>query len=378
MRVKVLFAVLLAGVAVVATGPSAGAATAAPRALPVPPEAQSARITDLNRHGTVVGSLIEKTFPLSRATAWVDGELRPLECPHPLSQATHVNDRDQVAGWCYGTDNQVKATVWQDGKATVVAPADAEYSEAVDINNRGEVLVWSLIRDPGAPVYLARYSVWRDGAHSTAFEGPQGRLSDFAVLGEGGHVVTELDGKILRWRAGRTTELARPANAESVYPVDVNVHGAVVGEARDAAFAYRVVVWQRTQPVDIGTLGGAGTKIGQTNLSVGPWINSAGEVAAESRTADGRWHVVRWRDGVLTDLTPDAADARAAGVNEAGIVAGTLTSTANGPTTAFVWRHRHLTELPALNPGESSSASALHPHRAQVAGTSGDVPVVWG
>lgn len=122
-------------------------------------------------------------------------------------------------------------------------------------------------------------------------------------------------------------------------------------------------------PVELGTLGGART--------VPTAVNDAGQVVGRSQVADGRWHAFVWDAGEMTDLTPDAQDANATDVSDAGHVSGWVQPVPGQAYDAVVWRDGAQTVL-----AHDAFAGAVN-ERGQVAGNVAkpeawsDNPFVW-
>lgn len=133
-----------------------------------------------------------------------------------------------------------------------------------------------------------------------------------------------------------------------------------------AAAPPRAEVWV---PVELGSLGGERT--------VPTAVNDAGQVVGRSQVADGRWHAFVWADGEMTDLTPDAQDANATDVSDAGHVSGWVQPAPGQVYDAVVWRDGEATVL-----AHDAFAGAVN-ERGQVAGnvmtaeTWTDAPFVW-
>lgn len=89
--------------------------------------------------------------------------------------------------------------------------------------------------------------------------------------------------------------------------------------------------------VDLGTLGGSASRATA--------INGRGMVVGDSTTADGQTHAFLWRHGVMTDLGTLGGDfSSAVAVNDAGHVVGE-SRTVDGQVHAFLWRDRDMVDL---------------------------------
>lgn len=102
--------------------------------------------------------------------------------------------------------------------------------------------------------------------------------------------------------------------------------------------------------VDLGTLGGSASRATA--------ISDRGMVVGDSTTADGQTHAFLWRHGVMTDLGTLGGDfSTAMAVNDAGHVVGE-SRTADGQLHAFLWRDGDMVDLgPA---GDTSHAADIN------------------
>jgi len=72
-----------------------------------------------------------------------------------------------------------------------------------------------------------------------------------------------------------------------VYPLDINVHGEVVGHAYTASGAYHAFYWSlSTGMIDLGTLGGAS--------SAAEHINDDGTITGYAQRTDGKYAAFVW------------------------------------------------------------------------------------
>ncbi|MFG1609762.1 hypothetical protein [Actinoplanes sp. NPDC049265] len=101
--------------------------------------------------------------------------------------------------------------------------------------------------------------------------------------------------------------------------------------------------------LDLGTLGGAN--------AIPTGLNNRGDVVGVSPTADGTSHGFRWRDGVMTDLTPGAGSAASA-INDRGDIAGSIT-VGDTHQHAALWRQGRLVDIGTLG-GTSATATAVN------------------
>jgi probable HAF family extracellular repeat protein len=133
------------------------------RVLPKPPKSRPARAVDINSTGTAVGvCMLSGPGDHARPCMWRDGKGYVLGLVYgDRGRAVAVNDRAQIIGssrtmrhgrtrgtiWDVHTHTDagpLHAFVWQGGKMTDLGTLPGgEESEAVAINNRGQIIGWS-------------------------------------------------------------------------------------------------------------------------------------------------------------------------------------------------------------------------------------------
>jgi probable HAF family extracellular repeat protein len=124
----------------------------------------------------------------------------------------------------------------------------------------------------------------------------------------------------------------------------VNASGQSVGflEIRPG---FPRAAWQGPNGVriDLGTLPGG-------SRSSAVVIDDAATIAGQSETADGAFHAVRWRHGIIEDLgTLPGGDFSVASAIEGDAVVGESTAR-DGMLHAFRWRDGTMTDLGRLSP----------------------------
>lgn len=106
----------------------------------------------INNSGQVIGSS-ETTRGETHAFLWEDGRMRDLGtlAGRTGSEAVALNNQGQVVANSFnyqpGEDQQsVRAFVWQNGKATDLGTLGGSASAAIAINDRGQIVGWSTTR----------------------------------------------------------------------------------------------------------------------------------------------------------------------------------------------------------------------------------------
>ena len=160
----------------------------------------------------------------------------------------------------------------------------ADYSEATDINERGQIVGYRLTFASGA----FHAFLWQDGVMTD--------LSGIFAAGginNRGQIVGSSGGRAVLWQDGEITDLGTLGGAFSS-AFAINDRGQIVGESSTDSGATHVFLWQDGGMIDLGTLGG--------HSSVARAINNRGQVVGESNTALGETHPFLWQDGVMIDL----------------------------------------------------------------------------
>jgi probable HAF family extracellular repeat protein len=261
--------------------------------------------------------------------------------------AADINDRNQVVGVAHPKDSAGPrhAYLWANGVAHDLGTLGGMNSEAIAINNRGQVVGWAETPDGGTHAFLWERGTMRD-------IGPVGGNSGAWGINERGQVIGYLvGGGSFVWERGAAQVL--PLSA-----VALNDRGLVAGWVRPGTGAirrYRGVVWQDGVVTDLGTLGGDET-----------WalaVSNSGWVAGASRTATGDWHAFRWKHGRMEDLVPPTGPwADSWLVNDRGDVAG------GTDTRAFLWEDAVGEDIGG--PVSLSTAVSGINRRGTIAGTS--------
>jgi probable HAF family extracellular repeat protein len=246
-----------------------------------------------------VGATSQEDGPM-RAVLWTDGTATELPTlGGDFSQALAINDSGDIAGASSvesGTSAVVYACRWQNGQAENLGTLGG-YSVANDLNDQGWIVGGSGIAVDGTPASVvaagARAVLWQDG--------------EFIVLGT-------LGGDISQARA-------------------INETGQIAGYSTtgpDQTFpgpGMHAFLWEDGTMTDLGTLTG-----GETSLAFA--INEAGQVVGTSISPDAPSYVttgysaVLWHDGAianLNDLIPADSGwwlSTAYGINDAGQIVG--------------------------------------------------------
>jgi probable HAF family extracellular repeat protein len=276
--------------------------------------------TAVNRRGQVTGS----RWSDAGGFVWSHGTLTTLRgAPGTVVAATDIDDRGRILVGERPVDGFTWRAAIIDGNRKITSPLlpDGDTMNPVAINNHHEV-VGGAINAPTA--YL-----WRVGRQPVELRPPGAYKSQALEINERGSVlvvsVNELGfEQLFLWRRGRLTDLGNLGGRTGyVYPLraqaadQLNEHDQVAASSETASGEVHAFLWSDGEMRDLGTLGGAESRA--------HGINDRGEVVGESQTASGETHAFLWRDGVMTDIgtmfeNPDQSYAVA--INDAGQIAG--------------------------------------------------------
>jgi probable HAF family extracellular repeat protein len=118
----------------------------------------SITVNDINTDGTSVGRAPLSGNRIWHAAKWdVSGRITDLGgLMNPASNygaANAINDAGEIAGWSVGPSSDTYATLWAEGKvidlhtAAVGLPAGYHLVDAIDIDDRGDILAWGYRSD---------------------------------------------------------------------------------------------------------------------------------------------------------------------------------------------------------------------------------------
>lgn len=282
----------------------------------------------VNSHGQIVGegwlSSDAKGF---HGFLWSNRKLTDLGVLEAgeweYGRATDVNDRGQVVGFSVvrGDPEQSgqHAFLWRNGVLTDIDPAGLD-SMATAINNRGQVVGTRYTAD-GAYAFL-----WQAGVMTNLGTGYAWDINDRGqVVGQnqvGGTGAT-------MWYQGRVYDLGAPPGLDDWRPIAVNEWGWIAGNG--GVTTGRAYLWKSGTFLDLGTLGGPSAFVVD--------INDRGQVLGLSETATGGLHPFLWEGGRMIDLTargiPDYVTVNALG--DHGQILGTVGDPSNQSAGYYRW-----------------------------------------
>ena len=281
----------------------------------------------INNKGSVVGFATLTGDTALHAFLWRKGVMTDLGTfggsdTLPYSQATGVNDSDEVVGFSETSTSDPLGEnfcgdslvclpfVWRAGVMTPLPTLGGNNGQAVDIDNRGQVLGFAenSIPDPTcAPPEVLHFEpvIWNNGKvqELPTFPGdPDGAAS---AINDAGQVLLP---------TGNCTSLGPPSGHDSLLqhgtltdfgtlggsPLaanNINNKGQVVGTLVDSTGNdLEAFFWQNGVASVLGTLPGAVTSVANA-------INDKGQVPGQSCDANGNCRGFLWQGGVMTDLS---------------------------------------------------------------------------
>ena len=291
------------------------------------------------------------------------------------SEAVGLNDRGQVVGWSKTKKGSRRAFLWQNGRMRDLGTFGGPGSMAFDINDRGQVVGWADTKARDKDGLAIRH----------AFLWQKGRMRDLGTFGgddswaaavnDRGQVVgwaeaENGDEHVFLWQNGRLRDLGSLGGWYQGDELAMNDRGQIVGGSgiRDRTHAF---LWQKGKMRDLGTFGG--------NDSWAADINGHGQIAVNNSydwPGDEPGDAFVWHEGKAVRLRafPGADSTAGASINGAGHVVGessavTAAENEDAAVHALLWRNGGLRDL-GCRGDESCGAVAIN-DRDQVIGWSG-------
>lgn len=322
------------------------------------------RVSIMATIGSVADSLGLTVVPLQaplRAFVWsaVTGmvPLQPLP-GESESIATAINDVGTIVG--SSADHAVR---WDpSGRAEDLGTLRGGASQANGINNKGQVIGWSLDASGARRAFL-----WTEAGGMVNIGTLPGDLaSDALAINDNGVVVglssSSLGSRPFRWTIERGMEaLATLAPFSGAFASAINDVGIIVGTSSfpgEGYFNSRSTLWKPDGTRD--ELGTCRNQNGDPDcVTTAYGVNHNADVVGRMEG-----NAVRWVGGgsvaVLTTL-PGARFSEARGINNAGTVVGYLISDDITPMRAFLWTESGGMKDLGVLPGTTySSASAIN------------------
>jgi probable HAF family extracellular repeat protein len=287
---------------------------------------------------------LDGTVPfITVAFEWKDGTLTDLgalpggsNCSEPF----WLNENGEIVGTSENGEvdplagvNQTRAVLWKEGKITDLGSFGGYQNAAQAINNRGQIVGWSLntIPDP--------YS-----------------LNEFVFFGSSNGTQT----RAFLLQHGVMQDLGTLLTGNDAAAFDINERGQVAGYGYTSSIPNPVTgippidpfLWEKGNMTDIGGFGGA--------LGLPSSLNNRGQVIGLSSVAanpaacfteqDPDCHPFLWSQGKLTDLKTSTTGGKPItpdGITDAGEIVGAADFSSNGGSAfdAYLWKSGAATDL---------------------------------
>jgi probable HAF family extracellular repeat protein len=317
--------------------------------------------------------------------ALIDGVVTDLDALNPKDQncsnAQAVNARSEVVGFSEnGLIDPVtglienRAVRWKNGKIHDLGTLGGPHSVAFGINNRGQIVGWSLndVPDAFSILDLLAYGT-SNGTQTRAFLWERGHMQDLGTLGgpdafaqfinQRGQItgasytnstpnattgIPTLDPFL--WKNGTMIDLGTLGGNDGS-PLALNNTGQVIGVSNLAGDQTSdPFLWEKGNLIDLAT-----NTIGATVVTANA-INDAGEIVGGAAFANAPFDAYLWRKGAATGLGHLSGDcfSEALAINSRAEAVG-YSSTCDGvPVRAFLWKNGSIIDLNTTIPAGSS------------------------
>jgi probable HAF family extracellular repeat protein len=282
------------------------------------------------------------------------------------SAALEINERGDVIGWVQAFGGAQDAVLWRHGRAILIDPNAGE-SRAADINDKGQVAGDSYRTDPPG-----RYAfIWDRGSLRKLGTLGGGVTEAVAINNRGQVIGNGLTASGAQhafiWSAGTITDLGT-LGGKTATAIDLNDRGQIVGTSTTSTGAEHAFLWQRGRIRDLGTIG---------NLYSRPVaIDARGDVVGFAHPSIfDPTHALLWRNGRIVDLGGFAARTKQAVATDGH---GRVLVQAFGPRRAFVWRNGRSVQVDRA-PTDAHAINTLGQvvGRGPIARLGRQVPFIW-
>jgi probable HAF family extracellular repeat protein len=279
--------------------------------------------------------------------------------------ALALNDRGQVVGTATISPTEIRPFLWESGRMIDLGPGNLA---ALDINNRGQILLQQLLANPDDP----NSCFLRDGETMIDLGNLGGTQCHASDVNNRGQVVGTVgkpprnDGTVggtigeahaFLWDSGTMINLGS-LGGDRAEAYQTNDRGQIVGSSTESfGNPEHAFLWEAGVMTDLGTPGG--------HWSRAVAINNRGQVVLQSGD-----RVFLWEAGSTTDLGDlGGGSAFPTDINEQGQILLTLSPGFQSPPHSVIWDSGVLIPLPAIG-SDVAFASRLN-NRGQAAGFDG-------
>ena len=321
---------------------------------------------DPNCLGPAIYDMIQTGCYVTHAFLWNNGiptDLGAFPGHHGnnSSLANAINNEGVIAGMAENGHvdpdtgyPETRAVVWDKGKIRNLGTLGGTQSNAMDVNDLGQVVGGALNRTDdslSAGFVLGFGFMWPGTTQVRAFVWQNGVMRDLGTLGGPDAFAISINqfGQI----AGQSYTNSKPNDTTGIPTVDP-------------------FLWSNGKMIDLGTLGGT--------VGYSIWLNDWGQVVGNSDLAgDVYSHGFLWDRGVLRDLRPPANGGNYSWtywINELGEVVGGATLSGDELNDAMLWRFGKPIDLGAIGEDVCSEATGMNDF-GQIVGISNECSGSW-
>jgi probable HAF family extracellular repeat protein len=293
---------------------------------------------------------------------WVPQRLPGLGSRDGIAAANAINNHGQIVGFAY-VDDTYHAVLWQNGKPRDLGTLGGRYSSAEDINDRGQIVGWSLTK--GDDFRSQHAFLWEDGKMRDlgTIPGPHPD-SEATAINERGQIVGRTNSQSGRsrawlWQGGKMHDLGVLAGNDSGASA-INEHGQVVGWSTAGVFLYEkgrlrslgiesgyggvlindngVIVTSRTNLV---WRAGRVTRLCGSRVCNAGAINNRSQIVGNVAVSEEVYSPALFANGRISRLaTPGWRDGYASDINERNQIVGDSYGDHPDEYVAWLWTKR--------------------------------------
>lgn len=295
--------------------------------------AASAKVSDINKSGQIVGTSANHAF------LWSNGVMADLgTLGGSVSMAYSINDNGVVVGEAATNSGEMHAFVWQNGVMKDLGVA-GETSAARGINSKGDIVGVAYSKNVRGGAVL-----WSGGQRQSLGDlGPSGSGSTAISINDKGQIAGVSSGfatnqgviRAVVWLNGVISDLGALGGLHSTANA-INAQTLAVGWAEVANNSTAAFQWQNGKMSQLTSLPGSVASSGNGTQAAA--VSDAGVIVGSCVTSTGETHAVIWSNGKITDLNnliPQTGITltRATGINRAGQIVVEQQTNLDGPAT---------------------------------------------